>query len=299
MIECQPSLLSSGIPSIAWIATHLRVTWLTPVIQAISDLGTEGGVIFSIAIAYWFWNKRYTRYLGYAMFTSLLLNLLIKGWIMECRPPSAFWLEVIHDKSYSFPSGHTQVAFPLWLGFAYYVRHRALALFYLLIGLLIALSRPYLGVHFPHDVVAGAILGIATFSVFIYAEQKHWDLLARYTFVYRCLFLGMLFVIYLLLSHQVTINVISALAAFTGFWLGCQCEMQWLQFSPAQTITQRFKLLLVGMIGILVLWKGFGFLGKPTHIYAQMGLRMAQYSLLGWWITFAAPILANHKKQIH
>ncbi|HRE32492.1 MAG TPA: hypothetical protein PLD88_11010, partial [Candidatus Berkiella sp.] len=69
MIECQPSLLESGIPAIAWIANHLRVSWLTPLIKFISDLGTEGGVIFTLALAYWFWNKRYATYLGYALFT--------------------------------------------------------------------------------------------------------------------------------------------------------------------------------------------------------------------------------------
>ncbi len=296
MIECQPSLLSSGISSIAWIATHLRVSWLTPVMQAISDIGTEGGVIFSLAIAYWLWNKRYTRYLGYAMFASLMVNLLIKGWIMECRPPLAFWLEVIHDKSYSFPSGHAQVASPLWLGFAYYVRHRGLAIFYLLIGLLIALSRPYLGVHFPHDVVVGAMLGIIIYGSFIFAEQKHWESLIRYSFIQRCLLLGLLLLIYLSISHHITVSVVSTLSAFIGFWLGCQCEIHWLEFSPPQSFAQRLKLLLIGMIGIAVLWKGFIIFGKPTNVYAQMGLRLIQYSLLGWWITFAAPMLACHKK---
>lgn len=297
MSECQPSLLASGIPSIEWIATHWRVTWLTPLIQVISDLGTEGGVIFSVAMAYWLWNKRYTRYLGYAMFTSLMLNLLIKGWVMECRPPSIFWLEAIKDGSFSFPSGHTQVAAPLWLGFAYYVRHRGLALLYLLIGLLIALSRPYLGVHFPHDVAVGMLLGLGIFSFFIYAEQKQWEPPIRYSFIQRCSLLSLLFVIYLLLCHQVTANVVATLAAFAGFWLGCQGEMQWLQFNPSATLAQRLKLLLIGMAGIAVLWKGFNFLGKPTDVYAQIGVHIVQYSLLGWWITFAAPLCAT--KKIH
>ncbi len=296
MIECQPSLLASGIPSIEWIATHLRVAWLTPLIQIISDLGTEGGVIFSVALAYWLWNKRYTRYLGYAMFTSLMLNLLMKGWIMECRPPSLFWLEAIKDGSFSFPSGHTQVATPLWLGFAYYVRHRGLAFFYLLIGLLIALSRPYLGVHFPHDVAVGMLLGLSIFGFFIYAEQKYWERSVRYSFIQRCCLLSLFFLIYLLLCHQITVNIIATLAAFTGFWLGCQCEMHWLKFTPPHTVAQHLKLLVIGLLGIAVLWKGFIFLGKPTDTYAQMGLYVVQYSLLGWWITFAAPYLAQHHK---
>ena len=67
---------------------------------------------------------------------------------------------VLYERS--FPSGHAQAAF----GAATYVGliYRALALPALGVALLVGLSRVYLGVHFPLDVLAGALFGIG-FSV--------------------------------------------------------------------------------------------------------------------------------------
>lgn len=290
IIECEPSLLDSGVPTIAWIATHLRVSWLTPFIQAISDLGKEGQIIFTLAIAYWLWNKRYATYLGYAMFTALLVNFMLKGWVRECRPPSQYWLEQIHN-SFSFPSGHTQVASPLWLGFAYYVRNKWLALTYLLIGLIIGLSRPYLGVHFVHDIVVGGILGVAIFAGYIVCEKKNWQLLQKLSMPSQTLMMILILGIYLLLLKDLHPSVIKGVCALVGFWLGCQCEIRWVQFTPPRTIASSLVMLLIGVTGILILWKGLPLLSQAE------GLSIVQYVMLGAWITFVTPWL--HKKVIN
>ncbi|HRE32493.1 MAG TPA: phosphatase PAP2 family protein, partial [Candidatus Berkiella sp.] len=122
--------------------------------------------------------------------------------------PKAYWLEMIRDNSFSFPSGHAQVATPLWLGFAYYVRNKGLALFYSAIGLMIALSRPYLGVHFLHDIGLGVLLGLAIYSAFIITERKHWDPLQQFSVVTQAILLFVLIALYLLSLHDVSRNVI-------------------------------------------------------------------------------------------
>lgn len=285
MMECNPSLLDSGIPTIDWIATHLRVSWLTPLILAISDLGKEGQVIFTVALAYWLWNKRYTTYLGYAMFTALLLNLLIKGWVMECRPPQTYWLEMVHN-SFSFPSGHTQVATPLWMGFAYYIRqnNKWLAWLFFIIGLLIGLSRPYLGVHFVHDIVVGGVLGIAIFSLFILSERKNWQPLQQLPFVKSALLMCMLMSIYAIVLRQISPSIIKAISAFIGFWFGCQCDNRWLHFSNPTRLVSRLLISAIGIAGTIFIWKGPSLVQNLPLAFTAM-----QYALLGWWITFATP----------
>lgn len=287
MNECTPSLLPSGIPSIDWIATHLRVDWLTPFIKVISDFGLEGSVIFTVALAYWLWNKRYTTYLGYAMFCAFLVNLWIKCWVMECRPPERYWLDVIHNGSYSFPSGHAQVATPLWFGFAYYVRHKWLSFGFVLLGILISLSRPYLGVHFIHDVAVGAVLGTAIYGLFILAETKNWQPLQKLSLPLQSVLMAALIGLYLLTSHQIHPSAIKGLAAFVGFWAGCQCESRWVHFTPPSALASRLLVLFSGVLGVLVFWKGFSLLGS------SLPYKAVQYSLLGAWITFGLPWVAT------
>jgi undecaprenyl-diphosphatase len=261
----------------------------------ISDLGTEGGVMFTLALCYWLWNKRYTTYLGYAMFVSLLLNVLIKGWVMECRPPDVYWLEIIHDGSFSFPSGHAQVATPLWFSLAYYVRHKGLAFSYLVIGLLIALSRPYLGVHFVHDVGLAVLLGCLVYGLFIVAERSDWQPFGKVPLLGQCILLIAILGIYQLCLRSITASVIAGCAALWGFWLGCQCETRWVKSQIPTTLVSKLAIMIVGIGGTLLLWKGPHLLDPTFRTDWAVPLRYIQYALLGFWITFVAPALVKAK----
>jgi undecaprenyl-diphosphatase len=89
-----------------------------------------------------------------------LIYKLIKGKTLRPRPFNVYPAIVCVGKTldqFSFPSGHTMhaVAFSI-IAVAYFP-----ALFWLVVpfALLVALSRPILGLHYPSDVAAGAALG--------------------------------------------------------------------------------------------------------------------------------------------
>lgn len=110
-------------------------------------------------------------------FTSIaysgLLVMLLKNIFGRARPPvtpeNTIWLYQPFEFSYdfaSFPSGHATTGaaiamvlillFPRW------------KYFFAIAGILIAISRPVLGVHFPSDVLAGAVFGAG--FVWVYAR---------------------------------------------------------------------------------------------------------------------------------
>lgn len=95
--------------------------------------------------------------------TGRLFVELQKGWVMRLRPDPLEQLAPIH--SYAFPSGHSANAVMVWLGATLLVARgptRPWAIgAALLIALLVGLSRPMLGVHWPSDVVAGWSFGLA------------------------------------------------------------------------------------------------------------------------------------------
>jgi undecaprenyl-diphosphatase len=82
-------------------------------------------------------------------------------------------------RSRSFPSGHSQSAFTFAHIFAFLVsrtslkkvQQQYLQISFYLLASLTSLSRVYVGVHFPFDVVAGALIGIFFSQVVIWAIQ--------------------------------------------------------------------------------------------------------------------------------
>ena len=77
-------------------------------------------------------------------------------------------LNILIDRptDYSFPSGHAMCSFAAAI---VYFRHqpRRLGVPMLVIAILIAVSRLYIGVHYPSDVIIGALLGTIIAAIFI------------------------------------------------------------------------------------------------------------------------------------
>ncbi len=91
--------------------------------------------------------------------TALSMKL-IKVLVAEPRPFDT--LSNVHqlvlETGYAFPSGHASITFAV--AAVVYFYHKRLGMFLYLFAVLVALSRVYVGVHYPFDIVAGAILGI-------------------------------------------------------------------------------------------------------------------------------------------
>lgn len=91
---------------------------------------------------------------------SALLFMGVKNLVGRPRPFESWQglncLMAQPDK-FSFPSGHTMTGFSVWGAFV--VGLPQLSYFYLVFAVLIGLSRVFLGLHYPTDVLVGALLG--------------------------------------------------------------------------------------------------------------------------------------------
>ena len=133
----------------------------------ITRLG-DGGV-FWIALALVLLIPKKTRRTGAAMAVAMLLGLiigngLIKNLVMRTRPfdlahpvVSRSNLLIAPPSDYSFPSGHTLASFEA--ATALFKDHSVYGFLAYVLAILIAFSRLYLQVHYPSDVLGGAILG--------------------------------------------------------------------------------------------------------------------------------------------
>ena len=144
-----------------WTVLH-RVGWLNPVFEALSWVGGQGLVWLAIAAVLAVWWRRPWLFFQVAVadFTGQLISYGLKQAIGRERPNDVYTtpnqlVRAPHDGS--FPSGHATVSFACATLLAFYAPRGAPAFF--LLAAAIAWSRVYVGVHYPLDVLGGAVLG--------------------------------------------------------------------------------------------------------------------------------------------
>jgi undecaprenyl-diphosphatase len=182
-------LLSQELSLFDTIVTHVIQSIASPLVTEaaifITQLGSADvliGIMIISGIILWLrlgyrWE---TLMLAISLAGASLLNILLKYTFRRARPEIEHLVEV---GGYSFPSGHSMVSASFYGMLAYiiwsYLREKEKPSWpVIIIGgvliLLIGLSRIYLGVHFPSDVVAGfAAGGVWTFACIIGLELLH------------------------------------------------------------------------------------------------------------------------------
>lgn len=149
---------------ILWIQENLRGA-LDSLWLFITHLGDEGILWIILGIVLLFWKK--TRPIGFTMLLSLLFDFLIvnvtlKDLIARPRPfvVNEAITPLITDVSpyRSFPSGHSGGSFAAMFALYKWVPKK-IGIPALILAALIAVSRLYVGVHYPTDIIAGCIIG--------------------------------------------------------------------------------------------------------------------------------------------
>ena len=150
-----------------WIQSNVRTGFLTPIMKVITHLGDKGA--FWILLSLILMIPRKTRRMGItcgvAMVIGLVVtNLVIKNWVARVRPYeliSELELMVGRADDWSFPSGHTTNSLAAaWVIFRMAPKKYGIPT--LVLAILISLSRLYVGIHYPTDVLGGALIGICS-----------------------------------------------------------------------------------------------------------------------------------------
>ena len=156
------------------LALHSVTTpWLTQFVRFITFTGGIGGYLIFVILAAWLLFKKQNErglILSVCYLCSALFNELLK--LLFIRPRPALFEPLITVGGYSFPSGHSIAGITLYGVLAIFLWQDRRYGWAILAGIwapLIGLSRVYLGVHYPSDVVAAWMAGtlwiIATFTL--------------------------------------------------------------------------------------------------------------------------------------
>jgi membrane-associated phospholipid phosphatase len=280
------ALFAWGIDVVVWIQAF-STPLLDTVFRAITFLGDEKFYLVLLPLIFWCLNKGLGARLVFLFLFSAYANTSLKDIFGDPRP-----CQFAPDKvktlgeceGYGFPSGHAQGAGVVWGFLSSQVRRGWLWALGIATPLAIALSRVYLGEHFPHDVIGGLIIA-ALFVLFYtwllpFATTRIGELS-----LFSKLALAAIVPLLLLFIHP-TKDTSASMGTLLGMGMGLTLEGDFVKFSSGGVIWKRVLRFFVGFVIIFGLYFGLGAAFPPGLLF-----RFIRYGLIGLWGSFFAPLV--------
>lgn len=279
----------------------VRTPTAAAIFQVITYLGEEVFLLGIICALYWCANKKLAYRLAFSYFTA---GLVVQGLKITFRIPrpwvrdTAFMpVESALEKAtgYSFPSGHTQSATTMFGTFALNTKKWGIRVIMIICIALVMLSRMYLGVHTPADVIAAVIIsGILVVAVHKIAgrlvmTEKRRIIIAILLFIAALAVMIYSLCIYNsgIIDQKSVSDCCKASAAGIGFALSWYIESRFIKFDEkaASTVLQICK-FLIGIVGALAIKTGL-----KVVIGDSLPADMFRYFLLVVWAMVLFPII--------
>lgn len=257
--------------------------FLDIIFQMITMLGEEKFLIIIMAIIYWCVDKETGYKMAFALITCTAVNLSLKEIFAIPRPigePGIRSLRLHTATGYSFPSGHTQSTSAFWTFLMGHLRRGWLYILGPCIIVLVGVSRMYLGVHTPLDVVGGAIIGF----LWIFVSNYIYELSKRHN--KKMILLLMLIPAMIGLMIYKTNDYYKAAGTFLGLFMGYLIEPRYVRFKVETDFFRQIVKLIVGLSVAIILRT------LLKAVFPQVLLSdFLRYFILIIWVTIAAPLL--------
>ena len=286
------AILAPGLELIRWLAAH-RNPALDAFFLVVSDLGSTAAYVALMPILWWAVSWKLGARVFVALVLSVSANALIKEAVALPRPfVTSDVVPLRTPVDYSFPSGHAQAAAVVWSLLALHVRKRGFALGAAAIVLLIGVSRVYLAVHYPSDVLAGWLLGVGIALGFTRISAPVAVSLQRAPLAVQ---LGLAIVapagLAVLLPAPSTAMALGGLAGALG---GLAYAYHQGLYPERITSRSRRPRSLVGLLGLpllyLALWRFSPRADSPALLFFR-------FAAIGLWVSFLVPRLVELVKR--
>lgn len=311
------TLIDNGVAFI--VALQAMGDWLIFPMKLFSNLGTEEFYFLVLPLIYWCVDSALGLRVGLILVTSNMLNTIGKVLFAGPRP---YWVSshvraLWPETSFGIPSGHAQHAVSVWGIIAAYYKKTWVWVAALALIFLIGFSRLYLGAHFPQDVLLGWCIG----GLLLWAFTRLWEPTAewlRTKTLYHQIFIAfiasMIFIVLglgaaalrsnyqvpqdwinnALLAGTEQPNPVDRSGIFTsaGTFFGLAVGAAWILsiggYQASGPIPKRVLRYIIGLIGVLIFWKGLGAIFPTGDGFIFYTLRYIRYGLIGWWVAGGA-----------
>ena len=308
------SIAEFSLETARWLQSNYPE--LEPLFGIFAIVGRFEFFLAVITLVYWCLNKNLGTTLAYLLSLSYTLNGLIKHILRDPRP---YWVEpeigLSEELSYGVTSGHAQSSTVLYGTIALWFRNIWVWILSIIMIVLMALSRIYLGVHDIEDVIAGVVVGLLiliAYSLWL-SYGVDWfqnRILGQRLLIATSVPLAFIAIYIVLLiitdlpNRQVAWyhfvdaaeiesfeNFTTGVSGFLGISIGLVLERSRVRFRVDGSIWIRILRYLVGLIGVLILWRGLGLVFPDEPLGLALPLRFLRYFLVSLWGIYYAPMV--------
>lgn len=280
---------------ILYFLEKIRIPILNEFMLLITRFGEETAFLAVALILFWCVDKYKGYYVLSVGFVGTITSQFMKLWFRIPRP----WvldknfkiLEQAREAAsgYSFPSGHSQSAVGTFGSIAYTTKNRWIRYISIAIAVLVPISRIYIGVHTPLDVIVGAAISVALIFLLkpIVLGSNNKKTLSIMLCVMTALSVAYLcFVEFYPFSADVdaenlasgTENAYTLLGALLGFLIVYALDEKWLHFSTGAVLWAQILKVVIGLLIVLAVKSG---LKAPLNALLGESIgRAARYFLL-------------------
>lgn len=261
----------------------MQNSFLDVFFQYITMLGENNFYIICMAVIFWCVNKKFGYKLGFAIISNGILNISLKEIFHTARPIGVKGIrsQRIHTaQGYSFPSGHTQGAAAFWTSIMIEVKKKWVYILGGLIIFIIGISRLYLAVHWPIDVLVGWILGISWvfFSNWLFNSVERSGKYYLFLILIVPSVVGMFF-----FSDS---NYFKLTGVLFSFIVGYYIESRFINFNVKCSILKQIIKIIFG-VSIILLIK----FGVKNILEVSLISEFIRYFLIGIWMIVGAPLI--------
>ncbi len=280
-------ILEGSIPLILWLQQFSPA--LDMPFKAITFLGEVDFFLLFLPLLYWCLNRRLGARMSILIPLSSYVGAVVKVALNQPRPfeldPRVRAIVETHDRG--FPSLHTQNTVVTWAYLGAALRRKWLWVTAGLLMVLVPLSRLYLGVHFPTDLLGGYAIGAVLLLLFLGWEPAAEKWLAERGFAWQLGAAVVLPGVLLLVLPGADETAVVSGAMLVGASVGFVLERRWVGFETEGAWEQRALRYLLG--GVVLFGLRLGLKAAFSGLEPQVAFDFARYIVLGVWYGVGAP----------
>lgn len=262
---------------------------LNNIMLIITHFGSVYFPICIICVIYWCYNKDIGFKLAVILSCSGVLNSIVKNLVQSPRPIGVEGINSIGEFSapgYSFPSGHTQNITVFGTSLSIFTRNMVVFLISIVLIVLVGISRLYLGLHWPIDILGGFILALIVSIVLN-------EVLIKLTPFKINIFIGIIVLVFMLGiffidNTEMGQDYYKTMGIFIGVYLGHLFEYRYVNFSPEASNIDNIMKIVIGASTTILLDI---LLSYVFNIFSIYWMYIVKYFILGFWIFGIIPLI--------